>query len=133
MSTTSTDPIADMLTRIRNAGMVRQAVVTLPHSSIKQSIAELLVKNGYLGAVRVETEGIRKNLVLTVMNPETNSSIAEIKRLSTPGRRLYVGAKEMPIVKQGRGIVIVSTSKGLMTGKEAKAQGMGGELLCSVY
>jgi small subunit ribosomal protein S8 len=133
MSTTSTDPIADMLTRIRNAVMVRQAVVTLPHSAIKQSIAELLAANGYLGAVRVEAEGSRKNITITVMNPETNSSITEIKRLSTPGRRLYVGAKEMPVIKQGRGIVIVSTSKGLMTGAQAKAQGMGGELLCSVY
>lgn len=133
MSTTSTDPIADMLTRIRNAAMVRRPEVSMPHSNIKQAVAELLQKNGYIGEVRVETEGIRKTLTITVTNPDTNSSITEIKRLSTPGRRLYVGTKEMPVIKQGRGIVIVSTSKGLMTGKEAKAQGVGGELLCSVY
>lgn len=133
MSTTSTDPIADMLTRIRNAIAVRQHQVTMPHSAMKESIAKLLVENKYVQSVKVETEGVKKNLIVEVSAPDSMSPITEIKRLSKPGRRMYVGTNKMPIVKQGRGIVIVSTSQGLMTGSQAKAQGVGGELLCLVY
>jgi small subunit ribosomal protein S8 len=133
MSITSTDPIADMLTRIRNAAAVRRHQVSLPHSALKQSVAELLKANNYVSGVKVDSDGAKKTLIIDISSPESACPITEIKRLSTPGRRLYVGSKEVPVVKQGRGIVILSTSKGLMTGKEAKAQGVGGELLCSVY
>ena len=133
MSMTSTDPIADMLTRIRNAILVRKSEVVLPHSRVKQSVAELLKTNGFIKDVKVVDATIGKSLVLTINDALENAKITEIQRLSKPGRRYYVGAKDIPTVKRGRGIVIVSTSKGMMTGDEAKAQKVGGELICKVY
>ena len=133
MSTVSTDPIADMLTRIRNAIAVQKQEVALPHSKTKESVAALLKNNGFIEDVKATDAVVGKTLVITINNPSANAKIAEITRLSKPGRRMYASAKDIPAVKQGRGIVIVSTSKGMMTGKEAKAQGIGGELICSVY
>lgn len=133
MSKTSTDPIADMLTRIRNAVNVRKSEVVLPHSNIKQSVAELLKDSGFIDSVRVSDASVGKSLTIVINGEFESSRITEIKRLSTPGRRHYVAAKEIPIVKRGRGIVIVSTSKGLLTGAEAKKQGVGGELICQIY
>lgn len=129
----STDPIADMLTRIRNAILVQKREVSLPHSNIKQAVAELLQKNGFLAGVKVIDASIGKTLVVTINGEGENAKITEIKRSSTPGRRLYVAAKDIPTIKRGRGLVVVSTSKGLMTGVEAKAQRIGGELICSIY
>jgi small subunit ribosomal protein S8 len=129
----STDPIADMLTRIRNAILVQKREVSLPHSNIKQAVAELLKKNGFLAGVKTIDASIGKTLVITINGENENAKITEIKRSSKPGRRLYVAAKDIPIIKRGRGLVVVSTSKGLMTGNEAKAQRIGGELICSVY
>lgn len=129
----STDPISDMLTRIRNAIAVGKAEVRLPHSKIKQSVAELLKKSGFINDVKVDGEGIDKKVVITI-NPESeNAKITEISRLSRPGRRLYAKAQDIPVVKQGRGLVIISTSKGIMTGEEAKKAKIGGELICKVY
>lgn len=129
----STDPIADMLTRIRNAILVQKREVSLPHSNIKQAVAELLTKNGFLAGVKTIDASIGKTLVVTINREGENAKITEIQRSSKPGRRLYVAAKDIPTIKRGRGIVVVSTSKGLMTGTEAKAQRIGGELICSVY
>lgn len=129
----STDPIADMLTRIRNAVSVRKSEVVLPHSKLKQSVAELLKASGFVNDVKVLDAVIGKNLKITISGDGENARITEIVRLSKPGRREYTGAKEIPTVKGGRGIVIVSTSKGLMTGSEAKKHGVGGELICKVY
>ena len=129
----STDPIADMLTRIRNAINVRKSEVVLPHSKLKQSVAELLKDSGFITDVKVTDAVIGKSLKI-VINPEGESArITEIARLSKPGRREYANVREIPTVKGGRGIVIVSTSRGLMTGAEAKKSGMGGELICKVY
>lgn len=133
MSTTSTDPIADMLTRIRNAIAVRKTEVLLPHSKVKESVASLLQENNFIDRVTVSDASIGKTLHVSINSDESNARITEIKRLSTPGRRYYVSAKEIPSVKSGRGIVIVSTSKGMMTGTQAKAAGIGGELICKVY
>ncbi|HTE21980.1 MAG TPA: 30S ribosomal protein S8 [Candidatus Limnocylindria bacterium] len=133
MSTTSTDPIADMLSRIRNAIAVNKYEVSLPHSSVKESVAKLLKDNRYIDGVAVEKAEVGKTLKLTISQPQTNSRITEIKRMSTPGRRYYSSADDIPTVKRGRGIVIVSTSKGLMTGDQAKKQHIGGELICKVY
>lgn len=133
MSTVSTDPIADMLTRIRNAVNVQKREVMVPHSKVKQAIAELLVKNNYLKKVDVHELGVGKMLKLTINSEHENSNITEISRMSTPGRRWYVSADEIPKVKQGRGIVVLSTSKGMMTGRDAKQQRLGGELICKVY
>lgn len=129
----STDPIADMLTRVRNAIMVRKTEVVMPHSKVKQSVAELLKQSGFIKDVSVSEASIGKSLRIVINGEDENARITEIVRLSKPGRRHYTGAKEIPTVKRGRGIVIVSTSKGLMTGEQAKQAGMGGELICKVY
>ena len=133
MSVTSTDPIADMLTRIRNAINVRKNEVSLPHSKIKENVARSLQANGFLESVTVTDLSVGKQLHIVINTEDANARITEIKRLSKPGRRVYSNAREMPTVKRGRGVVIVSTSKGLMTGKEAKQQGLGGELIASIY
>jgi small subunit ribosomal protein S8 len=129
----STDPIADMLTRIRNAIAVRQQTVSLPHSKIKQKIAEILKENNYVSDVSVSGEGISKNIVIEVVGGLNANNITDIKRISTPGRRVYANSKEIPVVKGGRGVVIISTSKGIMSGNEAKQHNLGGEVICSVY
>jgi small subunit ribosomal protein S8 len=135
MSTTTTDPIADMLTRIRNAILVRKNEVSLPHSTIKEGVARLLKESNFVDNVTVADNKDMPCISLTVkINSDTSSArITEIARLSKPGRRYYVNAKEIPVVKRGRGIVIVSTSKGLMTGEKAKAAKLGGVLIFKVY
>lgn len=133
MSLQSTDPIADLLTRIRNAAMVGKHEVRVPASKIKKTIAQQLVKNNYLADVKTEAGKPRDTLVITINKPGENSTITEITRLSKPGRRVYVAATEIPRVKSGRGIVLISTSKGVITGHEAVKQRLGGELLLKVY
>ena len=133
MSLQSTDPIADLLTRIRNAVMVGKNEITVPSSKIKVVVAKELKKAGDVTGVKVEAGKPRDILVVTINEPGENSTINEIKRLSKPGRRVYVSALDIPKVKSGRGIVLVSTSKGVFTGVEAKKQKLGGELLLSVY
>lgn len=133
MSTVTTDPIADMLTRIRNAVAVRKQTVFLPHSNAKESIARLLQQNKFIDTVASDGTGVDKKLVLTIFDDDSNPKITEIVRLSKPGRRQYVKASNIPVVKRGRGLVIISTSNGVMTGDEARKQGVGGELICKVY
>ena len=133
MSTTTTDPIADMLTRIRNAIAVGQTEVSLPHSKAKEAVAISLRNNGFLQDVLVKELGVGKQLNIVINLEGENARITEIKRLSTPGRRAYTNAREIPVIKRARCVLIISTSKGLMTGDEAKAKGVGGELICQVY
>lgn len=133
MSLQSTDPIADLLTRIRNAAMVGKTEVRVPSSKLKKTIAEQLKKNNYLADVKVEAGKPRDTLVITINNPGENSPITEITRMSKPGRRMYVGANEIPRIKSGRGMVLISTSKGVITGHEAVKARLGGELLLKVY
>ena len=133
MSLQSTDPIADLLTRIRNAVMVGKNEIRVPSSKLKKVVAEQLKKNHYLVDVKVEAGKPRDTLVITINKPGENSTINEITRMSKPGRRMYVGANEIPRVKSGRGLVLVSTSKGVITGHEAVKQRLGGELLLKVY
>lgn len=133
MSLQSTDPIADLLTRIRNAAMVGKNEVRVPSSKIKKVVAEQLKKNKYLEDVKVEAGKPRDTLVITINKPGENSVINELTRLSKPGRRVYVKADEIPRVKSGRGLVLVSTSKGVITGHEAVKQRLGGELILKVY
>ena len=133
MSTTSTDPIADMLSRIRNAIAVRKNEVKLPHSNVKESVARMLAANNFIDAVNVEKATVGKTMILQLFPENSNARITEIKRLSKPGRRHYVNSQGIPIVMRGRGLVIVSTSKGLMTGVDAKKANIGGELICKVY
>jgi len=133
MSLQSTDPIADLLTRIRNAAMVGKNEVRVPTSKLKKVVAEALKANKYLADVKEEAGKPRGTLVITINKPGENSNINEITRLSKPGRRVYVKAEEIPKVKSGRGLVLISTSKGVITGHEAVKQRLGGELLLKVY
>lgn len=133
MSLQSTDPIADLLTRIRNAAMVGKLEIRVPTSKLKKVVAEQLVKNKYLAEVKQEEGKPRGTLVVTLAKDGENCPITEITRVSKPGRRVYVAASDIPKVKQGRGIVLVSTSKGVMTGGEAVKQKLGGEVLLKVY
>lgn len=133
MSLQSTDPIADLLTRIRNAAMVGKTEVRVPTSKLKKVVAEALKANKYLADVKEEAGKPRGTLVITINKPGENSVINELTRLSKPGRRVYVKADEIPKVKSGRGLVLVSTSKGVITGQEAVKLRLGGELLLKVY
>ena len=129
----TTDPIADMLTRIRNAAAAGKAEVRLPHSKIKAHIAEILVRNGYINAVSSDEQGGFRQLVLDIDQQKAEKKFTSLIRVSKPGRRIYAKRDEIPRILGGRGIVIVSTSAGLMTGYEARAKGMGGELICKVW
>lgn len=133
MSLQSTDPIADLLTRIRNAAMVGKTEVRVPSSKMKKVVAEKLVKNHYLANVKIEDGKPRGTLVITINKDGENAAFTELSRVSKPGRRVYVGSAEIPKVKSGRGLVLVSTSKGVMTGSEAVKAKLGGELLLKVY
>jgi len=122
-----------MLSRIRNAIAVRKNQVVLPHSNVKEAVARMLAANNFIDGVNVEKDVIGKTMTLYLFPENSNARITEIKRLSKPGRRHYVNSQAIPIVMRGRGLVIVSTSKGLMTGVQAKQERIGGELICKVY
>ncbi len=128
------DPIADMLTRIRNANALRYESVSLPYSKMKASIAEILKREGYLEEVASVGEGAKKTLELTLKyGPKGERVISGLKRISKPGLRITVQADKMPKVLGGLGIAIVSTSKGLLTDSEARRAKVGGEVICYVY
>ncbi len=130
----STDPIADMLTRIRNAIAVNKNEIAVPYSKVKETVAQQLKESNFLDAVSTEEEEDgNKNIIIAINNPEENARITELHRISKPGRRIYAKANEIPRVKSGRGVVIISTSKGMMNGSEAVKQRLGGELICKVY
>jgi len=133
MSTVSTDPIADMLTRIRNAIAVRKNEISLSHSKIKESVVKLLKDNSYIDSYNVEDQAVGKTLNIVINNDNNNARITEIVRISKPGRRIYAGNDNIPIVRRGRGIVILSTSRGMMTGGQARQKKIGGEVICRVY
>jgi small subunit ribosomal protein S8 len=126
------DPISDLLTRIRNAGMARHAKVTMPYSKLKASVAQILHQEGYVADVGVE-EGPKKALTLALKYDGRRPVIAGLRQISTPGLRRYVRSTEIPRVLGGMGVAIVSTSKGVMTGSEAKKQNLGGELVCYIW
>jgi len=130
---TSTDPIADMLSRIRNAMAVNKNTINLPHSIAKEAVANILRDNGFIDKVSVESEGSSKILSLILAPDDANCRISTLNRLSKPGRRTYVKSNEIPTVRRGRGIVIVSTSGGIMSGQDARDKHLGGELICEVY
>ena len=133
MSLQSTDQIADLITRIRNAILVGKTEIRVPVSKLKVAVTEGLVNAGYLDSYEVE-EGKPRGVLHVTICPENGiARINEIIKVSKPGRRIYVGSNEIPVVKSGRGCVLISTSKGIMTGKEAKKQHLGGEILVKVY
>ena len=128
-----TDPIADMLTRIRNALMVKKETVEIPASKMKTEIARILLEEGYVANVEKVEDGFNGKLVLTLKYADGRSVIGGLERASKPGLRMYSGAKELPKVMGGFGIAIVSTNQGIMTDKQAKKLNVGGEVLCYVY
>ena len=131
-----TDPIADLLTRIRNAIMAGHKVVEAPASNLKKEVARILFEKGYILSYKVidgdGPQGVLK-IALKYNTKSKKPAIKEIQRISRPGLRQYIGVEEMPRVLNGLGIAIISTSKGLMTDKEAKKEKIGGEVLCYVY
>jgi small subunit ribosomal protein S8 len=133
MSMQSTDPIADLLTRIRNAIAVNKTEVTVPASKIKLTVAQQLKKAGYLANVKMVEGSPRGTIVITINEAGEAPTITEIQRVSKPGQRVYAKSTEIPRIKSGRGIVLVSTSQGVMTGAQAKKARLGGEVLCKVY
>lgn len=126
------DPIADLLTRIRNAQMVGKFSVTMPASKVKTSIVKVLQDEGYVGNVEV-SEGVKKTLTIELKYFEDKPVISEITRISRPGLRRYVSASDLPSVRGGLGIAIVSTSQGVKTDRAARAAGVGGEVICTVF
>lgn len=128
-----TDPIADMLTRIRNASSSRQVNVLIPFSKVKRAILEIIRKEGYIGDITEETEGVKKNLRAILKYEGRMPAIRSIQRESKPGRRVYCKVEDIPTILNGLGIAVLSTPKGVMTGKEAKKAKLGGELICAIY
>ncbi|HSR88830.1 MAG TPA: 30S ribosomal protein S8 [Candidatus Udaeobacter sp.] len=127
-----TDPIADMLTRIRNASLIYKKEVSLPYSKIKLGIANILVKHGYLEKAE-EKKDIHPYILLTLKFNSGMPAITEIKRISKPGHRKYIKKDDIDAVLSGFGVAILSTPKGLLTNDEARKQQVGGELICEVY
>lgn len=128
-----TDPIADMLTRIRNANAVMHEKVDVPHSNLKERLAEILKEEGYISNFKVITDGNKKNIRVYLKYVGKERVIKGIKRISTPGRRVYSPVEEMPRVLSGLGIAIVSTSKGIVTDRVARKENIGGEILAFVW
>ncbi len=127
-----TDPIADMLSRIRNASRALLPTVVIPHSRVKESIANILKQEGYVAEVAVD--GTTKKSIKLRLKYEGKKGVIEgLKRISSPGLRNYVGATEIPRVRGGLGVAVVSTSEGVMSGQEARKKNIGGELLCYVW
>ena len=128
-----TDPIADMLTRIRNALTAHKETVEIPSSVMKKEIARIMLEEGYVKEVNFVEDGYNGKLVLTLKYVDGRSVIGGLKRVSKPGLRTYSGAENMPKVLGGFGIAIISTNKGILTDKQAKAQNVGGEVLCYIW
>jgi small subunit ribosomal protein S8 len=129
-----TDPIADMLTRIRNAIAAKHSRVDVPGSKLKMEIARILKEEGYINNYVTKGEGVKNSIrIFLRYDAKGVSSISHLERVSRPGRRVYVGAAEIPNVLGGYGVNIVSTSKGLMSGKKARHEKMGGEILAQIY
>ncbi|WP_036463582.1 30S ribosomal protein S8 [Mycoplasmopsis sturni] len=128
-----TDPISDLIVRIKNANQRKHKTVEIPFSNKKEAIVKLIQTEGYVGEYKVEGQGIDKKIVVSLKYKGSQSAIVGIKRVSKPGLRVYVKAQDIPSVLSGYGTVIMSTSKGLMTGKEAKKENVGGEIVAYIW
>jgi len=133
MSLQSTDQVADLITRIRNAIMVGKTEIRVPTSKLKVAVTEGLKRSGYIDDYEVEAAKPRGILHVTINAADAPARINEITKISKPGRRIYTGANDIPTVKSGRGVVLISTSKGIKTGQEAKKERLGGEILIKVW
>jgi len=128
-----TDPIADMLTRIRNASSAKHSTVDIPASNMKKAIAEILLQEGYIKNFQLINDGIQGVIKVTLKYNGTEKAITGLRRVSKPGLRVYAGADELPYVLRGLGVAIISTSKGVMTDKKARTANVGGEVLAFVW
>ena len=128
-----TDPIADMLTRIRNGNMAKHTEVKVPFSKIKESMANILKNEGYITGYEIKEEGNIRDIVVTLKYMDGDAVIKGLKRISKPGRRVYTSVESLPKVLGGLGIAIVSTPKGVITDKECRKHSVGGEVLCYVW
>jgi len=128
-----TDPVADMLTRIRNAGSAKHATVDVPASNMKKAIAEILHEEGYIKNYQIINDGLQGIIRITLKYNGGEKAITGLRRVSKPGLRVYAGADELPQVLRGLGIAIISTSKGIMTDKKARAAHVGGEVLAFIW
>lgn len=128
-----TDPIADMLTRIRNAIRVGKTEVVVPHSQVKEKLADVIHREGYVSSYRIESEGKFKNLVIKLKYQKNKPAITSLRRISKSGNRVYAGKDNIPVVLNGLGVAVLSTSKGIMTSQQARKDGLGGEILFEIY
>ena len=129
-----TDPISDMLTRIRNAGTARHRETSCPSSRQKLAIARILKDSGFIGEVKVEARDGHPTLVIGIRYDQKGRALIDgIRRVSTPGRRVYVGKSEIPSVRRGLGVAVLSTPRGILSDKEAREAGVGGEVVCEVW
>ena len=128
-----TDPIADMLTRIRNALTAKHETVEVPASKMKKAIADILLNEGYISNVEMKEDGVQGSLLVTLKYSKEGNVISGLKRISKPGLRVYAKSNEIPKVLNGLGVAILSTSKGIMTDKQARANNLGGEVLAFVW
>ena len=128
-----TDPIADMLTRIRNANLAKHNTVKIPWSKIKESLANILKSEGYINNFEVKEEGTKKDIIVSLKFMDGEAVIKGLKRISKPGRRVYTSVESLPKVLGGLGIAIVSTPNGVITDKECRKHSVGGEVLCYVW
>jgi small subunit ribosomal protein S8 len=129
-----TDPVSDMLTRIRNANLALHERVAMPASKLKEEIAKILASEGYIEGYEVKASGTRKTLDIELKYTSDRARVIEgLKRISTPGRRIYAGADALPRVNGGLGVAVVSTSQGLLPDREARRRRLGGEIVCEVW
>ncbi|MEG2348133.1 MAG: 30S ribosomal protein S8 [Clostridia bacterium] len=129
----TTDPIADMLTRIRNANSAKHTTVDIPYSKVKKAIADILVSEGFVASQDVLEDGNHKTIRLTLKYENKTKVLQGLKRISKPGLRIYANVEQLPRVLNGLGIAVVSTSKGIMTDKEARKENIGGEVLAYIW
>ena len=128
-----TDPIGDMLTRIKNAQLAKKKQLVIPHSNLKEAIANKLVENNYIKSAEVEEKKPQSDIIIKLRYVDQLPAITNLKRISKPGRRLYSKTNRIPVTLGGYGMTLISTSKGVLTGKEARQKSVGGELLCQVW
>jgi small subunit ribosomal protein S8 len=128
-----TDPIADMLTRIRNALAARHSELVMPYSKMKENLASLMVSEGFLSGVKVKETGVKKTLVISLKYVDSHPVIVNLKRISTPGQRMYAKVDKIPRTNGGFGLTVISTSKGLISDRQARKERTGGELICQIW
>lgn len=128
------DPVADMMTRIRNAGLARHSSTRIPHSKVKEKIGSILKEEGYITDVEVGGEVPKKEIIVHLKYDDNHKmAIKNMRKVSKSGCRAYAGTKEIPLINQGLGVAIISTSKGIITDKEARRLNVGGEVLCEIW